>query len=139
MIVDTNVILHLLNEDHPLSAEVTRAFASLSAVQSARTNEIVFAEISASYGSARAVSSQLASLSITVDRLSLEDCYRAGVAFREYRRRGAPRTAILPDFLIGAQAAVRGWPILTRDPRRFSSYFPEVELIDPLEEYDAQH
>jgi predicted nucleic acid-binding protein len=60
------------------------------------------------------------------------DAYRASIAFRAYRQKGGPRTTILPDFLIGAQASVRGWPILTRDPKRFESYFPEVEIVDPL-------
>ena len=133
MIVDTNIVLHLLDEGQDHSHAVAAAFLSLCARRSAFANEIVFAEVSASFGSVDAVIAQFNALEISIERLSLEECHRAGVAFREYRRRGSPRQTILPDFLIGAQAAIRGWPILTRDPKRFSSYFPEVELIDPLQ------
>jgi hypothetical protein len=66
--------------------------------------------------------------------LTHEDAFRAGIAFQEYRRKGGPRQSILPDFLIGGQAANRGWPILTRDSKRFASYFPELTIIDPLED-----
>ena len=132
MIVDTNIALHLLDDRHPDSEQVTLAFALLSGTRDPVVNEIIFAETSLSFVSPEAVHAQFRALGIVIDRLTLPECHHAGAAFRKYRRRGGPRQTILPDFLIGAQAAVRGWPILTRDPKRFSSYFPEVEIIDPL-------
>jgi hypothetical protein len=132
MITDTNVVLHLLDPRYPGSEEVLAAFSTLCGTHTATANEIVFAEISASFENSAAVARQFEMLRIEIVRLTLDECFRAGVAFREYRRNGGPRTTLLPDFLIGAQAAVRGWPILTRDTKRFASYFPEVELLDPL-------
>ena len=61
--------------------------------------------------------------------------FLAGRAFTEYRRRGGPRHSLLPDFLIGAHAAVEALPLLTRDAGRFRSYFPTVELITPEGRY----
>ena len=58
--------------------------------------------------------------------------FMAGQQFRAYRARSeSPRTSLLPDFLIGAQAAILGLPILTRDTRRYRTYFPTVHLITP--------
>ncbi|WP_207792133.1 type II toxin-antitoxin system VapC family toxin [Siccirubricoccus phaeus] len=57
--------------------------------------------------------------------------FLAGRAFREYRRRGGSRTGVLPDFFIGAHAAVAGLPLLTRAPRRYRAYFPDLALIAP--------
>jgi predicted nucleic acid-binding protein len=57
--------------------------------------------------------------------------FLAGKAFRRYRRAGGPRTTVLPDFFIGAHAQIAGMPLLTRDVRRYRSYFPHVTLIAP--------
>ena len=57
--------------------------------------------------------------------------FLAGQAFKTYRRRGGHRTSVLPDFFIGAHAAVLGAPLITRDARRYRSYFPTVDLIAP--------
>jgi predicted nucleic acid-binding protein len=63
--------------------------------------------------------------------LPYEAGFLAGKAFLQYRRRGGPKTAPLPDFYIGAHAAVSDFRILTRDPRRYRAYFPTVDLIAP--------
>jgi hypothetical protein len=60
-----------------------------------------------------------------------EAAFVAGKAFLAYRRRGGLKTAPLPDFYIGAHAAVQGMKILTRDPKRYVSYFPAVKIIEP--------
>ena len=64
------------------------------------------------------------------DSLSWEAAFIAGKAFLAYRRRGGSKTAPLPDFYIGAHAAVQGMRILTRDPKRYTSYFPTVKIIE---------
>ena len=133
MIVDSNVLLDLFNPTDSNSEAVYAGFEFLSASQILRTNLIVFAEISPAFATSKDVAKLISSLGISLIELSEDDAFRAGKAFREYRRNGGPRTTILPDFLIGAQASVRGWPVLTRDTRRFATYFPEVELIDPTQ------
>ncbi|MEE4452597.1 type II toxin-antitoxin system VapC family toxin [Novosphingobium resinovorum] len=105
--------------------------ADLGAASDLFVNEIIFAEISGNYGSAQDVADLFEGFGLKIVRLSLPDCHRAGMAYRQYRRNGGVRTSILPDFLIGAQAANRGWPIVTRDRKGFATYFPEVDLIDP--------
>ena len=60
-----------------------------------------------------------------------EALFLAGKAFQRYRARGGTRTNTLPDFFIGAHAAVLGIPLLTRDARRYAGYFPNLELIVP--------
>ena len=68
-----------------------------------------------------------------ISRLPLpwEAGFLAGKAFLQYRRRGGVRSAPLPDFYIGAHAAIAGLPLLTRDARRYRTYFPTLELIAP--------
>ena len=132
MIVDSNVVIELLHGTGLGTEQLFRAYARLRRSQVSMINPIIFAESSSGSPTLERFERQLAELALGIEPLSNADAFRAGHAFREYRRNGGPRTTILPDFLIGAQASVRGWPILTRDPKRFSSYFPEVELIDPL-------
>ena len=131
MIADTNIVIHLIDDFlKPNSRSELQRYA---ADHRLIVNEIIYAEISGQYESAEAVTDLLEALRMRTVRLTLNECFRAGVAFRNYRRNGGPRTTILPDFLIGAQASVRGWSILTRDTKRFSTYFPEVELINPMQ------
>jgi predicted nucleic acid-binding protein len=73
----------------------------------------------------------LAELSIRLERTPAPALFLAGQAFRRYRSAGGPRTSVLPDFFIGAHAQVMNIPILTRDVRRYRSYYPKVKLIAP--------
>ena len=57
--------------------------------------------------------------------------FLAAKAFAQYRRRGGSKLQVLPDFFIGAHAAVEDWPLLTRDARRFKTYFPTLEVLAP--------
>jgi predicted nucleic acid-binding protein len=136
MIVDSNVLIDILNPEAARSQAVVAAFNRLSATRKPQINQVIFAEIASNFRAIAQLEAVVSDLDLEFTGLTLEDSFRAGSAFRDYRRKGGPRQSILPDFLIGAQAAVRGWPILTRDPKRFASYFPEVELIDPLKVSD---
>ena len=131
MIVDSNILIDIINPVDKLAVESAHGFATAAGNFSPHVNIIILAEISPGFDSPAMMSAQLAELGLTVAPFTTAEAHRAGTAFRNYRRNGGPRTTILPDFLIGAQASVRGWPILTRDPARFASYFPEVELIEP--------
>ena len=97
-------------------------------------NEIIFAEVSRAYVDAAEVNDMLTSIGATLERLTLPECHRAGMAFAEYRRRRGDKATILPDFLIGAQAELRGWPLVTRDRKGFASYFPQLQIIDPTDD-----
>lgn len=133
MIVDSNIFLDIFSPESEQSMKVRNALEALSRDVPPCINVIVFAEISPGFEDCGLLESLLEGFNVKLVGLNASDAFRAGQAFRSYRRNGGPRTSLLPDFLIGAQAANRGWPILTRDPKRFASYFPEVELIDPLQ------
>ncbi|MDX2221492.1 MAG: type II toxin-antitoxin system VapC family toxin [Rhodospirillaceae bacterium] len=94
-------------------------------------NAIVFAELSISYPSPSKVEEFIGKVGATYVDLPREALFVAARAHQAYRRRGGPRTGVLPDFFIGAHAAVMDWPLLTRDPARYRAYFPTVELIAP--------
>jgi predicted nucleic acid-binding protein len=94
-------------------------------------NHIVVAELAGRAESEIALQRMIDLLAIRIDPLDEGICFRAGQAFRAWVRNGGRRGAMLPDLLIGAHAAVRKAAVLTRDPRRFRAYFPEVELITP--------
>jgi predicted nucleic acid-binding protein len=65
------------------------------------------------------------------EHVPFDAAFAAGLAFLDYRRRGGMRTSPLPDFFIGAHAAVRGYRLLTRDRGYYASYFPTLHLISP--------
>jgi len=94
-------------------------------------NPIIYAEVSIAFDRIEAVDELLpASLFIRED-LPSEAAFLAGKAHLTYRRRGGEKHSTLPDFFIGAHAAVRGYALLSRDKGRFSTYFPSVHLIAP--------
>lgn len=134
MIADSNIIIDLLHGDGARASKVQLAFLAHATAGKIYINPVIFAESASGSPTKEDFEARLRQLDLENIPLSNTDSYRASLAFRAYRQNGGPRTTILPDFLIGAQASARGWPILTRDPKRFESYFPEVEIIDPLKE-----
>ena len=130
MMLDTNVVIALLSGSE--TAGFYDRIARFKAKRDLFINEIIFAELSGRYRSWQDIAKVVDYAGLKVARLSLSHCHLAGVAFSAYRRDGGTRTTMLPDFLIGAHAAGEGWPLVTRDRRGFSKYFPEVELVDPM-------
>ncbi|MGD0431634.1 MAG: type II toxin-antitoxin system VapC family toxin [Acetobacteraceae bacterium] len=131
VLVDSNVLLDLMTED-------PRWFSwSAAAVESAANtfrliiNAIVYAEVSVRYSRIEDLEAALPKGIIEREAIPYEAGFLAGKVFQAYRRRGGPRRSVLPDFFIGAHAAVAGYRVLTRDPTRYRSYFPRVSLIAP--------
>lgn len=133
MIVDSNVVIDVLHGIGERSEKIIQSYILLASQRSPTINPVIFAETAWGSPSLAAFEERLVELGLKVEPFDNADAFRASVAFRAYRLNGGPRTTILPDFMIGAQAANRDWPILTSDRKRFESYFPEVELLDPLE------
>ena len=102
----------------------------LSADQALTTNLIVVAELMAHLKTPDVVARSLIEAQVEIVDMTYAVASRAGQAFREYRRRGGPRTTILADFLIAAHATVLGATLMTRD-RRLASYFPDLTLLTP--------
>jgi predicted nucleic acid-binding protein len=130
-IVDSNVLIDVFSRDPSWFRWSTRALARQTELGRIGIVDIIFAEVSISFPHWTDVEQALAALSVERLTMSASALHVAGHAFKQYRSAGGPRTTVLPDFLIGAQAQVAGLPILTRDVRRYASYFPTVELIAP--------
>jgi predicted nucleic acid-binding protein len=131
VIFDSNVVFALIDEEVP--SHIFEAIERLRADRRVVINEIIFAELSPRFRDAELVAEVCRVFELAIEPLSLPECHRAGQAFAEYRRRGGERRSILANFLIGAQAEIRGWPLVTRDRKGFASYFPKLEIIDPFE------
>ena len=131
VLVDSNVILDVVTEDPRWSAWSSRAMAE--AIDSAELviNPLVYAEISVGFARIEEVELALPADLIRREPLPWEAAFLAGKSFESYRRRGGRKSAPLPDFYIGAHAAIRRYRLLTRDTGRFATYFPTVELITP--------
>lgn len=94
-------------------------------------NQIVYAEVSVGFASIEDCDRVLRSRWVELIPLPWPASFLAGKAFIEYRRRDGAKRSPLPDFFIGAHAAVEGLRLLTRDPNRYRTYFPSVKLISP--------
>jgi predicted nucleic acid-binding protein len=130
ILVDTNVILDLVTED-PHWADWSESMLQKHADQVLCVNPIIFSELCVGAESMDEVLELLDELSIEVQELSFDALFLAAKAFRQYREQSGTKRSPLPDFYIGGQALDRAMPILTRDPRRFATYFPEVQLLCP--------
>ena len=128
MFVDSNVVIDLV-EDGEWTQWSKRALSHKPAPLIA--NHIVVAEVARAFRSPEAVIIFLTELGITIDPLNPAIAYRAGHAHVGYRLAGGGQQSILADFLIGAHAALLGAALVTRDHRRFATYFPDLTLITP--------
>jgi predicted nucleic acid-binding protein len=131
VIFDSNIVFALMDED--LGSPILDLLELRRTDRQVFINEIVFAELSPRFMDAALVVEVCETFGLKIQRLTLIECHRAGQAFAEYRRRGGERRSILADFLIGAQAEMRNWPLVTRDRKGFASYFPQLEIINPFE------
>jgi predicted nucleic acid-binding protein len=130
-LVDTNVLLDVLSNDPRWSEWSLRHLARRAALGPVIVNEIVYAEMSARMESQSQVERALADLDASFDRVPTRALFLAGKSYSRYRASGGVRSGVLPDFFIGAHAQVLGCSLLTRDVRRYRTYFPDVELIAP--------
>ena len=131
VLVDSNAVLDVAYRD-PRWGSWSRAMMTEAASESVLViNPIVFAEVSIGYASIEDLEEVVPADVFRREPLPFEAGFLAAKCFLAYRRRGGTRISALPDFYIGAHAAVRGYRLLTRDAARYRSYFPTVELIAP--------
>lgn len=130
-LVDTNVLLDVLSNDPRWSEWSLRHLAGRAAMGPVIINEIVYAEMSARMDSQAEVERALENFDVRFERVPTRVLFLAGKSYHRYRSSGGIRTGVLPDFFIGAHAQVLHMPILTRDVRRYRTYFPDVALITP--------
>jgi predicted nucleic acid-binding protein len=130
-LVDSNVLLDVITDDPVWADRSGRAVARAGNHGRLAINPIVYAEISVGYDRIEDLDSAVPEASF--DRLPLPwaAAFLAGKCFATYRRAGGARRSPLPDFYIGAHAAVEGLTLLTRDARRYRTYFPRLALVTP--------
>ena len=131
ILVDSNVILDLTEQASPHHEWSRKILGRYGQSMPLVINAIVFSQISVRYRTMEDVDEAVTPDLFRREHIPWEAAFLAGKCFLDYRRRGGGRTAPLPDFFIGAHAAVRGYRLLTRDLRRYRTYFPSLELIAP--------
>jgi predicted nucleic acid-binding protein len=131
VLIDSNVILDVAYEDQEWQAWSEAAIEQAANEAVLVINPIIYAEVSIGYAHVEQVEAVLPTDRFRREMLPYEAAFLAGKSFLTYRRRGGSRTSPLPDFYIGAHAAVRSYRLLTRDAARYRTYFPTVELIAP--------
>jgi predicted nucleic acid-binding protein len=129
-VLDSSVLLDVFTED-PRWLEWSQARLVEAAERGPLIlNAVVLAEIAPRFSRIEDLQAALPSMARTED-IPAQAAFLAGHAHAAYRRAGGGREAILPDFLIGAHAAVTDRPLLTRDPRRLAAYLPGTRLVSP--------
>ena len=94
-------------------------------------NQVIYSELAGGYADREDLDAALTRAGIIKETVPWDAAFAAGLAFKTYRKRGGGRPTPLPDFFIGAHAAVRGYGLLTRDRGYFASYFPSLDIISP--------
>lgn len=130
-LVDSNVLLDVLTEDVRWFAWSSEALARRAGESALVVNPIIYAEVSIGFARIEELDEALNTAGFERRPLPWEAAFLAGKCFQRYRRRGGARTSTLPDFYIGAHAAVSGLALLTRDAARYRTYFPGLEVISP--------
>lgn len=130
-LVDSNVLLDVLTEDPRWFDWSSGALADEAERSVVVINPLVYAEVSIGFERIEDLDDALPLETIVREPLPWEAGFLAGKCFLRHRRRGGSRRSPLPDFYIGAHAAIRGWTLLTRDATRYRTYFSTLELRAP--------
>ena len=131
VLVDSNILLDLFTEDSEWEDWSAAMLAELSRSSPLVINPIIYSEVSAHFDSLEELDEALPASWIHREPLPWESAFLAGRCFVKYRRHGGTRRSPLPDFYIGAHASVAGLTLLTRDARRYRTYFPKLKLVAP--------
>lgn len=132
VLVDSNVLLDVLTKDARWFEWSSAALERTADESGLVINPIVYAEVSIAFARIEDLEASLPADYFERQTLPWEAAFLAGKCFLAYRRRGGSRRSPLPDFYIGAHAAVAKMALLTRDAARYRTYFPTVRLIAPM-------
>jgi len=130
-LVDTNVLLDVVTDDPAWAEWSIRQLDAASFKGPLAINDVVYAELSVRFATIEALDSVLDDAGVAIIPIPRAALFLAGKAFQKYRGAGGLRTGVLPDFFIGAHAAVSALALLTRDAARYRTYFPTVDLVAP--------
>lgn len=131
LLVDTNVLVDVLEDDPEWADWSVGQLRAQSKIHRLAINPVIYSEMSLTFSTVEALDQTLEDLGLVMIAIPRPALFLAGKAFVRYRRQGGSKNNVLGDFFIGAHAAVSGYKVLTRDVRRYTSYFPSVTLISP--------
>jgi predicted nucleic acid-binding protein len=132
MLVDTNILVDVLENDPDWADWSVAQLQAQSKVHRLVINPIIYSELSLTFSSAEELDEVLDGMKLPVLEMPKPALFLAGKAFVQYRRSGGAKNNVLGDFFIGAHAAVSDLQLLTRDTRRYKNYFPSVKLVTPM-------
>ena len=131
LLVDTNVLVDVLQDDPQWAEWSISQLRAQASVHQLVINPVIFAEMSLSFSTLEALDDVVVTMGLELREIPRPALFLAAKAYAQYRKRGGAKQQVLPDFFIGAHAAVEGWPLLTRDATRFRTYFPGLEVLAP--------
>lgn len=131
LLVDTNVLVDVLEDDPQWADWSIGQLRAQSKIHRLAINPIIYSELSLTFSTVEALDEAIDDLGLVMIDMPRPALFLAGKAFVRYRRQGGTKSKVLGDFFIGAHSAVAGYAVLTRDTRRYESYFPSVVLVSP--------
>ena len=130
-IVDSNVLLDVITEDPQWFQWSAAAIEEAAESSRLLINPVIYAEISVRFPTIEGLEAALPKGLLGREPIPYDAAFLAGKCFLQYRRRGGARSSTLPDFFIGAHAAVAGYRLITRDASQYRTYFPKLVLVAP--------
>lgn len=130
-LVDSNVLLDILTDDPRWGGWSADALAAAAETGPLHINPVIYSEVSVRFSTIEELEEALPSQDYRREAIPWAAGFLAGKVFLDYRRNSGTKATTLPDFFIGAHAAVAGMELLTRDVRRYRTYFPTVSLLAP--------
>lgn len=130
-LVDTNVLLDLVTDDPKFSEWSIFQLEAAALAGPLLINDVVYAELSVRYEAKEQLDELIVGIGLKLEPIPTAALFLAGKVFQKYRQSGGTRTGVLPDFFIGAHAAVCEYPLLTRDVGRYRTYYPRLVLMSP--------
>jgi predicted nucleic acid-binding protein len=130
-LIDSNILLDILTDDPVWADWSIRRLDAAALKGSLAINDVVYAELSVRFNAIEQLDEFLNGTDIILAAMPRAASFLAGKVFQRYRASGGMRVSVLPDFFIGAHASVAGVSLLSRDARRYRTYFPNIDLITP--------
>ena len=130
-LLDTNVLIDLSDDNENWFAWSSRAVRDAADEGELIVNQVIYSELAGGYAIREDLELVLHRARIRKESVPWDAAFMAGLAFKTYRRLGGMRRSPLPDFFIGAHAAVRGYRLLTRDRGHYATYFPTLDIVSP--------
>ena len=131
MLIDTNVLLDLVTNDPKFAEWSIAQLEATSLTGPLLINDVIYAELSVRYETKEKLDEFIDGIGLKLEPIPPAALFLAGKVFQQYRQAGGTKTGVLPDFFIGAHAAVLKLQLLTRDVGRYRTYYPTLKLITP--------